>query len=131
VRSKTTSSILLEKYIDNVVSMNKETANTYKSQLYSFQDFADNIYGKSLDKLVQEIVNGALNIYEVLSGYTAYLQNSTYYSTPITTRTVRQRVKIAKNFLESQDGIEISSSKFQLKVKLPRIINRSKEALKK
>jgi hypothetical protein len=31
--------------------MNKETAKTYKSQLYSFEDFADNIYGKSLDQI--------------------------------------------------------------------------------
>jgi hypothetical protein len=53
--------------------MNKETANTYKSQLYSFEDFADNIYAKSLDQLVKEIASGALNIYDVLSGYTSYL----------------------------------------------------------
>jgi hypothetical protein len=51
VRSKRSSRILLLKYRDNVVSMNKETANTYKSELYSFEDFADNIYGKSLDQI--------------------------------------------------------------------------------
>jgi hypothetical protein len=128
---KKSSSILLGKYIDNVASMNKETEGTYKSQLYSFEDFADRIYGKPLDLLVREIANGALNIYEVLCRYTAYLQNSTYHSTPITTWTVRQRVKVAKNFLESQDGIEVSASKFHLKVKLPRVINRNKEALDK
>jgi hypothetical protein len=41
VRSMRSSSILLLKYTDNVVSMNKETGNTYKPQLYSFEDFAD------------------------------------------------------------------------------------------
>jgi hypothetical protein len=41
VRSMRSSSILLLKYTDNVVSMNKETVNTYKPQLYSFEDFAD------------------------------------------------------------------------------------------
>jgi hypothetical protein len=74
----------------------KRPQNTYKSYRYSFEDFADNIYGKSLDRLVKEIASGALNIYDVLSGYTSYLHNPTYYSTPITTRTVLQRVKVAK-----------------------------------
>jgi len=52
VRSKRSSRILLLKYRDNVVSMNKETANTYKSELYSFEDFADNILENPWIKLM-------------------------------------------------------------------------------
>jgi integrase len=48
----------------------------------------------------------------------------------ITTLTLKHRVVTVKNFFEYYD-IEISPRKFKLKVKLPRIIRRSKEALSK
>jgi len=54
------------------------------------------------------------------------LQN---YST-ISTLTLKQRVVTVKNFLEYHD-VDLSPRKFKLKVKLPRVIRKSKEALSK
>jgi integrase len=48
----------------------------------------------------------------------------------ISARTLNQRIITAKNFFEYCD-IEISPRKFKLKVKLPRIIRKKKEALSK
>jgi integrase len=118
----------LENFLENVKSMNRRTADTYKSHLDSFQSFVGDIYQKSLDTLLKEIKDSHLNVYEVLSRYATYLQNSHYYNTPITSLTLRQRVKLAKNFFEYYD-VDISTNKFVLKVKLPRIIRRHKEAL--
>jgi integrase len=118
----------LENFLENVKSMNRRTADTYKSHLDSFQSFVGDIYQKSLDTLLKEIKDSHLNVYEVLSRYATYLQNSHYYNSPITSLTLRQRVKLAKNFFEYYD-VDISTNKFVLKVKLPRIIRRHKEAL--
>jgi integrase len=57
---------------------------------------------------------------------TAYLQQN--YT--VSTLTLKQRVITVKNFFEYYD-VDISPRKFKLKVKLPRIIIRIKEALSK
>jgi integrase len=67
-----------------------------------------------------------LDIYDILSGYSAYLQQS--YT--VSALTLKQRVVTVKNFLEYHD-VDISPRKFKLKVKLPRMIRRTKEALSK
>jgi integrase len=64
--------------------------------------------------------------YSILSKYAAYLQN---YST-ISTLTLKQRVVAVKNFLEYHD-VDLSPRKFKLKVKLPKLIRKSKETLSK
>jgi integrase len=75
---------------------------------------------------LSKIKHGELAPYDVLCKYSGYLQSS--YN--ITTLTLKQRVVTVKNFLEYHD-VDISSRKFKVKVKLPRIIRRSKEALSK
>jgi integrase len=48
----------------------------------------------------------------------------------ISTLTLKQRIVTVKNFFEYYD-IEISDRRFKLKVKLPKIIRKKKEALSK
>jgi integrase len=48
----------------------------------------------------------------------------------VTTLTLKQRIVTAKNFLEYHD-VDVSPRKFKLKVKLSKIIRRSKEVLSK
>jgi integrase len=124
----------LDKYIKNIRAMNKRTAHEYYLRLISFQDFVINRYKAkneneaktTLDNIITSINKGSEDPYEILSGYVVYLQTS--YN--ISTLTLKQRVVTVKNFFEYFD-IEISPRKFKLKVKLPRIIRRSKEALSK
>ncbi|MFL6376007.1 MAG: tyrosine-type recombinase/integrase [Nitrososphaeraceae archaeon] len=75
---------------------------------------------------MSKIKHGELAPYDVLCKYSGYLQSS--YN--ITTLTLKQRVVTVKNFLEYHD-VDISPRKFKVKVKLPRIIRRIKEALSK
>jgi integrase len=115
-------------YIKSIRIMSNATSQQYLRRLYSFSAFIKNEFNSRLDvnDLVNKIKQGELDTYDILSKYSGYLQTS--YN--ITALTLQQRVVTAKNFLEYFD-IEISPRKFKLKVKLPRIIRRNKEALSK
>ena len=64
--------------------------------------------------------------YQLLNKYVSYLQ-SHHNLSPLT---LKQEVITAKNLLEYYD-VEISPRKFKLKVKLPKIIRKNKQALSK
>jgi integrase len=115
-------------YIKSIRIMSNATSQQYLRRLYSFSAFIKNEFDGRLDvnDLVNKIKQSELDTYDILSKYSGYLQSS--YN--ITALTLQQRVVTAKNFLEYFD-IEISPRKFKLKVKLPRIIKRNKEALSK
>jgi integrase len=124
----TSNSSMVDNYIKSIRIMSKGTSHEYLMRLNCFNAFIKNEFGNrlSVDDLVTKIKEGELDAYGVLSKFSGYLQSS--YN--ITTLTLKQRVVTVKNFFEYFD-IEISPRKFKLKVKLPRIIRRSKEALSK
>ena len=112
-------------YIRNVSTMNESTAYQYLSRLKDFEDFVANENDLSVDQLLLEIKKGNQDPYDVLNSYAAYLKNRN-----ISALTLKQRIVTVKNFLEYSD-IEISPRRFKLKVKLPKIIRKKKEALSK
>ncbi|MFL6382436.1 MAG: tyrosine-type recombinase/integrase [Nitrososphaeraceae archaeon] len=127
--SDTTSKndVTINKYIKSISIMSKSTANEYWKRLSNFQMFIGNEYRiSSTDDLIVEIRKGILDVYDILNGYSAYLQQN--YT--VSALTLKLRVVTVKNFFEYYD-VDISPRKFKLKVKLPRIIKRSKEALSK
>jgi integrase len=79
-----------------------------------------------MDDLIIKLRDGVENPYSVLNHYAAYLSH--YNNT--SNLTIKQRVITIKNFLEYHD-VDISPRKFKMKVKLPKAIRRSKEALTK
>ena len=109
--------------------MNKSTAIIYRDHLKPFESFAMNSYNLDLDSLVINIQEGKYNVYDILSEFTSYLQNHNY-NKPLSSTTLRNRIKAVKNFLEFND-VDISDSKFRLKIRLPKAIRRNKEALTK
>ncbi|MFL6424545.1 MAG: tyrosine-type recombinase/integrase [Nitrososphaeraceae archaeon] len=127
--SDTTSKndVTINKYIKSISMMSKSTANEYWKRLSNFQMFIVNEYRiSSTDDLIVKIRKGILDVYDILNGYSAYLQQN--YT--VSALTLKLRVVTVKNFFEYYD-VDISPRKFKLKVKLPRIIKRSKEALSK
>jgi integrase len=109
--------------------MNKSSAIIYRDHLKPFESFALNSYSIDLDSLVINIQEGKYNVYDILSEFTSYLRVHSY-NKPLSSSTLRNRVKLVKNFLEFND-VDISYNKFKLKVRLPRVIRRNKEALTK
>jgi integrase len=116
----------LNKYIKNVDAMNRKTAYEYYSRLTGFQDFIIDSYNATLDDIITKINKGSEDPYDILSGYVTYLQTSCN----ISTLTLKLRIITAKNFLEYYD-VEVSPRKFKLKVKIPKVVRQSKEALSK
>ena len=106
--------------------MSKSTANEYHGRLNNFSNFVLKEYKTSVDSIISKIKEGVEDPYDVLSSYIAYLQDTS----SISTFTLKQRVVTAKNFFEYYD-IDISPRKFKLKVKLPKVVRKDKEALNK
>jgi integrase len=125
-RTQSYCSNLLDKYIRNISTMNKRSAYEYYTRLTTFQDSIMSDYNITLDNLVLELRDGHYDQYDVLSNYIVYLQNR--YN--ISSVTLKGRVITAKNFLEYHD-IDISPRKFKLKVKIPKVVRKNKEALSK
>jgi len=114
-------------YIKNVSTMNKTTAYHYFSRLKDFKNFIADEYDSrlSIDNLLLKIKKGDQDPYDLLNGYAAYMKNRN-----ISALTIKQRIVTVKNFFEYCD-IDISPRRFKLKVKLPRIIRKKKEAISK
>jgi integrase len=117
---------IIYKYIENITTMSKSTAYEYLTRLNYFKTFISNKFDLTVSSLIDKIKEGAYDPYDVLSTYSSSLRNKS----SISTLTLKQRVVTVKNFLEYCD-IDLSPRKFKLKVKLPRIVRRSKEALSK
>jgi integrase len=81
--------------------------------------------GLTIDGLVNKIKEETAEPYSILSKYSAYLKDNN-----ISTSTIKQRVVTVKNFLEYCD-IDISPRKFKIKVRLPKMVKRNKEAISK
>jgi integrase len=95
--------------------------------LNNFENFAAKEYDSRLttNDLIAKFKNAMLDPYDIINGYAAYLRNCN-----ITTSTLKQLVVTVKNFLEYFD-VDISPRKFKLKVKLPKVVIKKKEALSK
>jgi integrase len=112
-------------YVRNVSTMAESTAYQYLSRLKDFENFVVHVNNVGMDNVLLEIKKGNQDLYDVLNSYAADMKNR-----KISARTLNQRIITAKNFFEYCD-IEISPRRFKLKVKLPRIIRKKKEALSK
>lgn len=104
--------------------MSKSTAKEYHFRLQQFARFTSKQYNTTVDNLVNQIREGSQVPYDVLSGFISYLQNNNN----ISSLTLKQWVVTAKNFLEYHD-IDISPRRFKLKVKLPKVVKKEKEAI--
>ena len=116
----------LENYITNISTMNKSTAYEYLSRLNNFKTFITKYSNlKDLDHTLSQIRNKQKDPYHLLNSYCAYL-----VSTHVSASYIKNCIITVKNFLEYYD-VELSPRKFKMKLKLPRVVKRSKEALSK
>ena len=106
--------------------MGRSTAKEYIHRLNLFKIFIQNKYNSSVDELIEQINEGRTDPYDVLFQYAIYLKKTNNVSN----LTLKQRVVTIKNFLEYND-VDMSPRKFKLKVKLPRVVKKNKEALTK
>ena len=114
-------------YITNVSTMSKSTAREYFARLNDFKEFIAKEYNYrlSIDDLLVKVKKAHQDPYNLLNGYASYLRNRN-----ISALTLKQRIVTVKNFFEYCD-IDISPRRFKLKVKLPKVVRKKKEALSK
>ena len=115
-------------FLSTISTMNKHTANEYAKRLNSFRKFVLVHYDKhiTIDNLIAKIKEGSENPYSVLNNYAVYLLKGNNVSN----LTLKQRIVTAKNFFEYYD-VDISPRKFKMKVKLPKVVRKKKQALSK
>ena len=115
-------------FLSAMSTMSRRTANGYAVRLNSFRKFVLVYYGEhtTIDILIAKVKEGSESPYSVLNNYAAYLLKRNN----VTNLTIKQWIVTVKNFLEYHD-VDISPRKFKLKVKLPKVIRRKKEALSK
>jgi integrase len=115
-------------FLSTMSTMSKHTANEYGKRLNSFRKFVLVHYDKhiTIDNLIAKIKEGSENPYSVLNNYAVYLLRGNNVSN----LTLKQRIVTAKNFFEYYD-VDISPRKFKMKVKLPKVVRKKKQALSK
>ena len=125
ITSNPNESSTVASYLTNVAVMNESTAIKYRERLKKFDVFVSEHYDLGIDEIIIQITKGKIDVYDTLGKYVRYLNNKS-----ISAVTLKNEVITIKNFLEFRD-IDISPRKFKLKVRLPRVIRKNKEALSK
>src|SRR5215469_6941645 len=123
--SSYSSSTAIATYITNISTMSVSTAREYSTRLNDFKNFLAKCNNGSIDDLLLKIKIGEQDAYNLLNCYAAHLKNCN-----ISAVTLKQRIVTVKNFFEYND-IDISPRRFKIKVKLPKIVRKKKEALSK
>ena len=115
-------------FLSTMSTMSRRTAKEYAKRLNSFRKFVLAYYGEhiTIDNLLVKVKEGSENPYSVLNNYAAYLLKGNNVSN----LTLKQWIVTVKNFLEYHD-VDISPRKFKMKVKLPKVVRKKKEALSK
>ena len=121
-------STTINKYVKSTATMSA-TAYEYNQRLHNFTIFVKKEYRLSVDELINTLTKTGrgtkIDIYELLSSYVSYLQE-----TGVSSLSLKMYVTTIKNFLEFND-IEVSPRKFKLKVRMPKVIRTIKEPLTK
>jgi integrase len=119
---------LISKYLTNVAVVNESTAKKYNERLKKFGIFVSANFGLEIQNLVAKIKKAKMDPYDLLSRYILHLKQESNNS--IAPTTLKSYIITIKNFLEYSD-VDISPRKFKLKVRLPKIVSKNREALSK
>jgi integrase len=118
----------VSRYLTNVAIVNESTAQKYNERLKKFGRYTFERYSLEIQKIVTEIKKAKIDPYDLVTGYILFLKQES--NNTIAPNSLKNHVITIKNFLEYSD-IDISPRKFKLKVRLPKIIRKNKEALSK
>ena len=118
----------VSRYLTNVAIVNESTAQKYNERLKKFGRYIFERYGLEIQKIVTEIKKTKIDPYDLVTGYILFLKKES--NNTIASNSLKNHVITVKNFLEYSD-IDISPRKFKLKVRLPKIVRKNKEALSK
>jgi integrase len=119
---------LVSNYLTNVAVVNESTAQKYNERLKKFSLFGYERYNLDIHNIIIKIKTGKMDSYDMFSKYVLYLKQKSNNS--ISPNSLKNHIITIKNFLEYSD-VDFSPRKFKLKVRLPKIVRKNKEALSK
>ncbi len=118
----------VSKYLTNVAVVNESTAQKYNERLKRFDKYTFDKFGLKIQNIVTQVRKAKIDPYDLLTGYILFLKHES--NNMIAPNSLKNHVITIKNFLEYSD-IDISPRKFKLKVRLPKMVRKNKEALSK
>ncbi|HXG07843.1 MAG TPA: tyrosine-type recombinase/integrase, partial [Nitrososphaera sp.] len=98
-------------YLDAIRNQNVRTAKVFGSHLRDFDRYNE---GKT-DTVIEELKAGKIDYFQLMNGYVGFLQKKGTLSN----KYIGYSVKTARRFLAFHD-VEVTDSKFRLKVKIPK-----------
>jgi integrase len=114
---------LVDDYLSNLAGQNPRSAITVGYYLKDFLKFIESkLQIPNIAILVAEIRSGRQDVYSMLRNYANELITSKYENDKNSAKTISYKVKYAKRLLEYHD-VDITQSKFRIKVKLPRSVD--------
>jgi integrase len=123
-------SVVLNTWLDNISNQNKSTAKVVKYHLADFEAFVHRDLQTTVDELTAQLKAKQKDPYDVLTGFVTFLKNTKLDKELMTERVLRYRVKAIRHFLEAHD-VDISSTKFRSRVKMPRVVEEDKQGVEK
>lgn len=123
-------STLANEFLEQLGNVNRRTARIVSIHLADFEKFVKREYFRDLDSMVKELKSGKLDLYEIFSKFVTHEVREKVQQNLLSTRTLNQRVKHIKHFLEAND-VTINQTKFRMKIKLPKEIKRENEGISK
>lgn len=121
---------LANDFLEQLGNVNKGSARTVSIHLADFEQFVTTEYHQDLDSLVEQLKSGKLDLYDLFSKFVTHEVRQKIQQNLLSTRTLNQRVKHIKHFLEAND-VTINQTKFRMKIKLPKEIKRENEGISK
>lgn len=121
---------LANEFLEQLSNVNRGSARTTSIHLADFERFIKTEHHKGLDSLVEELKSGNIDLYDVFSKFVTHEVRERVQQNLLSTRTLNQRVKHIKHFLEAND-VTINQTKFRMKIKLPKEIKRENEGISK
>jgi integrase len=146
--SSSSTSPLIQRYLGDLAVQNPNTAKVVGYYLEDFVQYVKDAYyhhypqdassaaiggggGRGrVDQVIKDVKSGKVDVFDLLRGYVHYLDARKLKPGKISPATLIQKVKVVKRLLEYND-IDISSSKFKMRVKMPRSVKRQKSPLTK
>jgi integrase len=121
---------LASEFLEQLGNVNRGTARTVSIHLADFERFVKREYYIDLDSMVEQLKSGKLDLYEIFSKFVTHKVREKVQQNLLSTRTLNQRVKHIKHFLETND-VTVNQTKFRMKIKLPKEIKRENEGISK
>ena len=122
---------LVADYLANLATQNAKSAQTISFYMTDFEQFVKRQLGiADISALLAAIKERPTDVYEILRRYTMHLVKTRMEKGDISAKTLGYKVKYAKRLLEFLD-VDITPTKFRIKVKIPRNVDGEKTPLDK